>query len=86
LNTRGADLCLLGRAYHYGLAAAGEAGVRWPIELLIGQLRRTMQPCGVSTLPDLRNYADEIVPALPAITAQRPAAGASAGPADGREG
>jgi L-lactate dehydrogenase (cytochrome) len=62
---RGADLCLVGRAYLYGLAAGGEAGVRRSIDLLVGQLQRTMQLCGVSTLADLRNHADEIV--VPAI-------------------
>jgi L-lactate dehydrogenase (cytochrome) len=64
---RGADLCMVGRAYLYGLAAGGEAGVRRSIELLIDQLRRTMQLCGVSTLPDLRKHADEIV--VPAVGA-----------------
>ncbi len=70
---RGADLCMVGRAYLYGLAAGGEAGVRRSIELLIDQLRRTMQLCGVSTLTDLRKHADEIVvPATREGTGRRP--------------
>jgi L-lactate dehydrogenase (cytochrome) len=69
---RGADLCMVGRAYLYGLAAGGEAGVHRSIELLVDQLRRTMQLCGVSTLPDLRKYADEIVvPAMGTSGARR---------------
>jgi len=58
---RGADLCLVGRPYLYGLAAGGELGVRRALELLTSQLRRTMQLCGVRTLAELRAHADEIV-------------------------
>jgi L-lactate dehydrogenase (cytochrome) len=57
----GADLCMVGRAYLYGLAAGGEPGVSRAVELLTGQLRRTMQLCGVRTLAELRENADEIV-------------------------
>lgn len=70
---RGADLCMVGRPYLYGLAAGGELGVRRSVELLVDQLQRTMQLCGVSTVPDLRKHADEIVvPAIPASAAWRP--------------
>ncbi len=57
----GADLCMVGRAYLYGLAAGGELGVSRAVELLTGQLRRTMQLCGVRTLAELRENADDIV-------------------------
>jgi L-lactate dehydrogenase (cytochrome) len=60
---RGADLCLVGRAYLYGLAVGGEAGVRHAIELLAGELRRTMQLCGVTSVAALR-AADDVVVAL----------------------
>jgi L-lactate dehydrogenase (cytochrome) len=58
---RGADLCMVGRAYLYGLAVGGEAGVRHAIELLAGELRRTMQLCGVTSVAALRAVADDIV-------------------------
>jgi L-lactate dehydrogenase (cytochrome) len=57
----GADLCMVARAYLYGLAAGGELGVSRALELLTGQLHRTMQLCGVRTLAELRENADEIV-------------------------
>ena len=46
----GARSTLIGRAYLYGLMAGGEAGVRRAIEILSGQLIRTMRLLGV-TLP-----------------------------------
>jgi L-lactate dehydrogenase (cytochrome) len=58
---RGADLCLVGRPYLYGLAAGGELGVRRVLELLTSQLKRSMQLCGVRSLAELREHADEIV-------------------------
>jgi L-lactate dehydrogenase (cytochrome) len=58
---RGADLCMVGRAYLYGLAAGGEAGVSRALDMLLGQLRRTMQLSGVRTLAELRDNADDIV-------------------------
>jgi L-lactate dehydrogenase (cytochrome) len=57
----GADLCMVGRPYMYGLAAGGELGVSRVLELLTAQLRRTMQLCGVRTLAELRESADDIV-------------------------
>ena len=53
-SRRGADLCLVGRAYLYGLAAAGQAGAEYAIDLLTGQLRRTMQLLGVTSIAELR--------------------------------
>ena len=46
----GARCTLVGRAYLYGLMAGGEAGVRRAVEILSGQLTRTMKLLGV-TLP-----------------------------------
>ncbi len=58
---RGADLCLIGRGYLYGLAAAGQAGVEHAIDLLTGELRRTMQFLGVTTVAELRRSGDDLV-------------------------
>jgi L-lactate dehydrogenase (cytochrome) len=58
---RGADLCVVGRGYLYGLAAAGQLGVEHAIDLLAGQLRRTMQLLGVVTIAELRQHGDELV-------------------------
>ena len=58
---RGADLCVVGRGYLYGLAAAGQLGVERAIDLLVEQLRRTMQLLGVVTVAELRRDGDELV-------------------------
>jgi L-lactate dehydrogenase (cytochrome) len=49
----GARAVLLGRAYAYGLAANGEAGVTRAIEILTTELRRTMKLLGCATVQDL---------------------------------
>jgi L-lactate dehydrogenase (cytochrome) len=49
----GARAVLLGRAHLYGLAAAGEAGVRHCIDILAQELRMTMQLCGVRSIGEL---------------------------------
>jgi L-lactate dehydrogenase (cytochrome)/glycolate oxidase len=49
----GARFTLIGRAYLYGLMAGGRAGVDRAIELLRGQIERTMRLLGVSTLEEL---------------------------------
>jgi L-lactate dehydrogenase (cytochrome) len=49
----GAKAVLVGRAHLYGLAAAGEAGVRHCIDILASELRMTMQLCGARTVADL---------------------------------
>jgi L-lactate dehydrogenase (cytochrome) len=55
----GARAVLIGRAYAYGLAAAGEAGVARAIEILRGDMVRTMKLLGVSSIHDLnRSYID----------------------------
>ena len=58
---RGADLCMIGRPYLYGLAAAGPAGVRRAIDLLVDQFRRTLQLLGVASVAELRQHADQLV-------------------------
>jgi len=49
----GARFTLVGRAYLYGLIAGGEAGVNRAIEILSGQLTRTMRLLGVTCLEEL---------------------------------
>lgn len=49
----GARCTLVGRAYLYGLMAGGEAGVRRAIEILSGQLTRTLRLLGVTCLEEL---------------------------------
>jgi L-lactate dehydrogenase (cytochrome) len=49
----GARAVLIGRAHLYGLAAAGEAGVRHCIDILADELRMTMQLCGVRSIGEL---------------------------------
>lgn len=57
----GADACLVGRPYLYGLAAAGEDGVRRVIELFSAGLTRTMRLLGVASVAELRARRDELV-------------------------
>ena len=49
----GATVCMAGRAYAYGLGAAGERGVDHALGLLDGDVRRTMALIGASTIADL---------------------------------
>lgn len=49
----GARCTLIGRAYLYGLMAGGAAGVDRTIEILAGQIRRTMALLGVASLDEL---------------------------------
>ena len=58
---RGADMCTVGRPYLYGLAAAGPAGVRRAIDLLVEEFRRTLQLLGVVSVAELRQRADQLV-------------------------
>jgi isopentenyl diphosphate isomerase/L-lactate dehydrogenase-like FMN-dependent dehydrogenase len=46
----GADACLIGRAWHWGLAAGGEAGVRRVLDILATELQRTMTLAGVASV------------------------------------
>jgi L-lactate dehydrogenase (cytochrome) len=55
----GAKAVLIGRAYAYGLSAAGERGVTRAIEILRTGMIRTMKLLGVSSIHDLsRSYID----------------------------
>jgi len=58
---RGADMCMVGRPYLYGLAVAGAKGVEFTTELLLGQLRQTLQLLGVRSVAELREHADSLV-------------------------
>jgi len=49
----GARACMAGRAYLYGLGAAGERGVDHVLGLLAADVRRTMALIGASTVDDL---------------------------------
>jgi len=49
----GATFTLIGRAYLYGLMAGGRPGVDRTIEILTGQIERTMRLLGVSSLAEL---------------------------------
>ena len=49
----GAKAVLLGRAHLYGLAAAGEAGVRHCIDILTRELVMNMQLCGARNISEL---------------------------------
>jgi len=53
----GATACMGGRAYLYGLGAAGEAGVDHVLELLSSDMRRTLALIGCRSVADLdRDY------------------------------
>jgi isopentenyl diphosphate isomerase/L-lactate dehydrogenase-like FMN-dependent dehydrogenase len=49
----GAAACLVGRPYHYGLAAAGEPGVGRVIDILTAELDRTLAFLGCTSVEDL---------------------------------
>ena len=49
----GAAACLVGRPYHYGLAAAGEAGVGRVIDIMIAELDRTLAFLGCTSVGEL---------------------------------
>jgi L-lactate dehydrogenase (cytochrome) len=49
----GANFTMIGRAYLYGLMAGGRAGVDRTIEILTGELVRTMKLLGASSLAEL---------------------------------
>ena len=65
----GAKGVLIGRAYAYGLAAAGEPGVARSIEILRTGIVRTMKLLGVASVRDLnRSYIDMPAGWLPSDT------------------
>lgn len=49
----GAKSCMIGRAYVYGLGAAGQAGVTKAIDILRKELDVTMALCGVSKVSEI---------------------------------
>ena len=49
----GARSCMIGRAYIYGLGAAGQAGVGKAIEIIGNELSVTMGLCGVNRIADI---------------------------------
>jgi isopentenyl diphosphate isomerase/L-lactate dehydrogenase-like FMN-dependent dehydrogenase len=57
----GADACLIGRPYIYGLAIAGADGVRQVIENIVAELDLTMGLLGIRGIDDLSG--DLLVPA-----------------------
>ncbi len=69
----GARAVLIGRAYAYGLGAAGEAGVTRAIDILRGDLVRTMKLLGCPSVAELdASYVDASLLTSPR-TAARPA-------------
>jgi len=55
----GAQAVLCGRAYAYGLAAAGEAGVTRALEILRADMERTLKLLGCASVNELdRSYVD----------------------------
>lgn len=52
----GARAALIGRAYLYGLMAGGRRGVEKAVEILAGEVVRTMQLIGVNSVDELRPH------------------------------
>ena len=50
----GADACLIGRPWVYGLAAKGEEGVGIAIDVLASEVRRNLQLLGCQSIKDLK--------------------------------
>ena len=69
----GADAGAVGRAYLYGLMVAGEAGVAHAFGLLAGELRRTLQLLGMSSVAELRAAGPQVLRRRALV---RPATGA----------
>jgi len=67
----GARGVLIGRPYLYGLAAAGEPGVRHAIDILAKEVRMTMGLCGAASLAELdRDLLRAAAPARASVPAQ----------------
>ncbi len=58
---RGADGCLIGRPYLYGLGAGGQRGVTAAITMLDQELRRAMQLLGVTSIAALQQEGPQLV-------------------------
>lgn len=59
----GADGMMLGRAYAYGLSAAGEAGVRDVISILEREISISLALMGVTSIDDLKRQGSNVVSA-----------------------
>ncbi|WP_337270879.1 alpha-hydroxy acid oxidase [Oryzifoliimicrobium ureilyticus] len=57
----GADGVMLGRAYTFGLAAAGKAGVEHTIETLRREITVTMTLMGVNSIADLKKRGRDLI-------------------------
>ena len=49
----GAKSCMIGRAYAYGLGAAGQQGVEKAISVIAKELETTMGLCGINTIAEI---------------------------------
>src|SRR3954451_9117613 len=49
----GAKSCMIGRAYAYGLGAAGQEGVAKALDILAKEMTTTMGLCGVNTIAEI---------------------------------
>ena len=58
----GAQYTYIGRAYLYGLMAGGQQGVERSLEILKGQMSRTMKLLGVNTLEELEPRHVKMLP------------------------
>ena len=56
----GADACMIGRAYFYALAAAGERGVDWVLDFLRAGVEHTMVLSGASSIAELNRDLIEV--------------------------
>ena len=56
----GADACMIGRAYFYALAAAGERGVDWVLDFLRAGVEHTMVLSGASSIAELNRDVIEV--------------------------
>lgn len=68
----GADAGAIGRAYLYGLMAAGEAGVTLALDILLHQFRRTMQLLGIASVGELRDTGGQLLMHRPRCAANIP--------------
>jgi isopentenyl diphosphate isomerase/L-lactate dehydrogenase-like FMN-dependent dehydrogenase len=57
----GADACMLGRAFVYGLSAAGEAGVTKAIDLMRNEMDITLALMGVTSIAELKGNGRVLV-------------------------
>ena len=56
----GADACMIGRAYFYALAAAGEQGVEWVLDFLRAGVEHTMALSGIGSIKELNRDVIEL--------------------------